>query len=350
MGLFDQIKGMAILFVVLTHLPFWDAGTRLGLGFPFWVDQAVPLFMVTSGFVLFRDTSGEGGAPRRLARLLIPYTISFVAMMAVLKARNGASVETSVATVLGLSLGEAESLGKPLATLALFVCGGPGPGGYYIPVLVELYLLAPLLRRVLSAGPKGLAAAALAVLLWGFAAQSGVVSPQVYRLVVIRYVPYILIGGWLRRRLAASALTASRTSLAVLSLSGVAGGGYLLSVNYLGMTPVATAGWQSTSSLAACWLLPWVWAAALLLQDNGNVVCPGVLGEFLSRVGRATLHIYLVQMVYYLWLGVGQGLRWGPLMLGSVAVCVFYWTLWSGCAGAVRKKIAVAADKTSRAK
>ena len=30
---------------------------RLGLGFPFWIDQAVPLFMVVSGFVLLRETA-----------------------------------------------------------------------------------------------------------------------------------------------------------------------------------------------------------------------------------------------------------------------------------------------------
>lgn len=144
--LLDQIKGLAILFVVFTHLPFWDTSIRLKLGFPFWVDQAVPLFMVTSGFVLLRDASSEGVNLKRIARLLVPYTISFVVMMAIIKTQDGISVEASVATVLGLSRDVAGSLGKPFGTMLLFVCGGPGPGGYYIPVLVQLYLFVPLLK------------------------------------------------------------------------------------------------------------------------------------------------------------------------------------------------------------
>ncbi len=182
-------------------------------------------------------------------------------------------------------------------------------------------------------------AVVLVLLLWGFAAQFGAVTPQVYRLTFIRYIPYILIGGWLQRQLDASALGVSRISLVVLLLSGIGGGGYLLAVNYLGLPPIATVGWQSTSSLATLWLLPWVWAAALLLQNNREVMVLGVPGSFLSRVGKSTLHIYLVQMVYYYWLGGGHGLQWGPLTLGSLAVCVFYGTLWADYAGSVRKKI-----------
>lgn len=194
-------------------------------------------------------------------------------------------------------------------------------------MLVELYLLAPVLTRALSSGPKGVAAAVLACLLWGFAAQFGLVSPQVYRLVVIRYVPYILIGGWLRRQLGAPSPEGSHGFRLVLLLSTIVGLAYMVAVFYCGAPAIAAAGWQSTSSLAALWLLPWVWLIVPFLRSHEATGLPGLFGGLLSRIGKATLHIYLVQMVYYLWLEGGHGLQWGPLMLGSVAVCVFYGTL-----------------------
>lgn len=44
------LKGICILFVVITHYK-WSDNTRDLLLFPFWIDMAVPLFMVVSGYV-----------------------------------------------------------------------------------------------------------------------------------------------------------------------------------------------------------------------------------------------------------------------------------------------------------
>ena len=47
---FDIIKGICIFLVVMTHLP-WTAEERLLFYFPLWVEMAVPLFMLVSGFL-----------------------------------------------------------------------------------------------------------------------------------------------------------------------------------------------------------------------------------------------------------------------------------------------------------
>lgn len=48
--LIDFLKGSCILFVILTHYA-WSDAERLSYLFPFWIDMAVPVFMVISGFV-----------------------------------------------------------------------------------------------------------------------------------------------------------------------------------------------------------------------------------------------------------------------------------------------------------
>ena len=46
----DIIKGICILFVIITHYQ-WTNEQRLMLLFPFWIDMAVPLFMIFSGYL-----------------------------------------------------------------------------------------------------------------------------------------------------------------------------------------------------------------------------------------------------------------------------------------------------------
>lgn len=46
----DCIKGICIIFVIITHYNF-SHEEKLALFFPFWIDMAVPVFMIVSGFV-----------------------------------------------------------------------------------------------------------------------------------------------------------------------------------------------------------------------------------------------------------------------------------------------------------
>ena len=46
----DFAKGICILFVISTHYT-WQDTERLKYLFPFWIDMAIPVFMIISGFV-----------------------------------------------------------------------------------------------------------------------------------------------------------------------------------------------------------------------------------------------------------------------------------------------------------
>ena len=46
----DVFKGICILFIIITHCN-WTVQQRLWLLFPFWIDMAVPVFMIITGYV-----------------------------------------------------------------------------------------------------------------------------------------------------------------------------------------------------------------------------------------------------------------------------------------------------------
>ena len=46
----DVLKGICIIMVVVTHFS-WEEHERLYYLFPFWIDMAVPIFMLISGYV-----------------------------------------------------------------------------------------------------------------------------------------------------------------------------------------------------------------------------------------------------------------------------------------------------------
>lgn len=71
-GFLDIIKAFCILFVIITHDSISDS-FRLKTLFPFWINMAVPMFMIISGYVYAisfeKITSPNFGRPMRLHSL-----------------------------------------------------------------------------------------------------------------------------------------------------------------------------------------------------------------------------------------------------------------------------------------
>ena len=83
----DYLKGLLIIFVIITHNNFTE-NQRLLFFFPFWIKMAVPGFMIISGFTLclaqkkknmkFLDNYKPKILIQKLLRFLIPYTLIYV--------------------------------------------------------------------------------------------------------------------------------------------------------------------------------------------------------------------------------------------------------------------------------
>ena len=84
----DVLKGVCIVLVILTHFK-WSKDERLLLLFPFWVEMAVPIFMIVSGYVYawsyerkqiksVKETYCLCNIVNRLSRFVIPFTMIFL--------------------------------------------------------------------------------------------------------------------------------------------------------------------------------------------------------------------------------------------------------------------------------
>lgn len=87
-GLLDTIKGLMIVFIIITHYKFAYPEDYLKYGFVFTIDMAVPVFMVISGYlsaVSFRKknitTYSEAVSLKsvvpKLLRFFIPFSMAF---------------------------------------------------------------------------------------------------------------------------------------------------------------------------------------------------------------------------------------------------------------------------------
>ena len=115
------------MFVVLTHY-FWTEQQWLQLLFPFWIDMAVPVFMILSGFVFaksfqksaihtFRQGYQIHTVIKRIIRFTVPYVvIIFIEQIWLIAFQNQSFSIRAVAKS--------------------FIPGGYGPGSYYYPVLI----------------------------------------------------------------------------------------------------------------------------------------------------------------------------------------------------------------------
>ena len=80
----DLLKGICILAVIFTHCA-WSDEERLMLPFPFWIDMAVPMFLILSGFVSTKSFISKGlydlkqvFQVRLIISKFVQYTIPFL--------------------------------------------------------------------------------------------------------------------------------------------------------------------------------------------------------------------------------------------------------------------------------
>lgn len=69
----DTAKGLCILFVVFSHYG-WSADEKLTMHFAYWVDMAVPIFMVITGYVYYLSYTR-----RAVKDFFDPYSAPFLA-------------------------------------------------------------------------------------------------------------------------------------------------------------------------------------------------------------------------------------------------------------------------------
>ncbi len=310
----DVVKGLAIIGVIAQHA--LTRQTMDDLSADFWFRQAVPVLFVLMGFNAARSslrrpapTLAEAYGARywrgRFRRILLPLLIAF-----------------AVGLLAGAATGRLKV--TPLALVGSLPV--PGPGAYWITILLTFTLIWPAWMHLFRLRP-GLVVAAAIALDVSFELVAGQVSsfkgagsaggyPYAYDACILRYFAAIAVGMWLaidderatRRRLVVVALAVP--SVAYISVAGTDPAEF----------PSLVHGFTLATNLAA---VPW--AATMLLAALLLWPARGVPGTgWLERLGVASYEVFLVQAV---WLGALPDRGQGPFVVAALACGVLGWAM-----------------------
>lgn len=274
----DILKGFCIILVIMTH----HAGKMQRTFFlqPFWVDMAVPMFMIISGYVYansylraevnsLEDAYEIKFVINKIIRYTIPYIIAYILEVFAAIALNKYSVTT---------------------TINKFFVGGVGPGSYYYPIMIQFIFIYPLIYFVIKRYQGfGVLLCGISNALYEFLGCVYEMNTECYRLLIFRYIFLIGFGCFL-----AVGKGKFRKELKVISFA--AGTIYITTSQYFDKNiAIINKDWGGVSYAAALYLLPI--ARIFLLKDWH---C-----RPLELIGKASYNIFLVQMVYFQFLAGG---------------------------------------------
>ena len=271
----DAIKGICIVFILVAHYN-WSEGERLLFLFPFWINMAVPAFMVISGYVYTKSylkkeiVNFEGMYKKTiLIEKIVRYTFPFFLVYIVEAAARIYMHQ------LDLNL---------LEIIFDFLRGGAGHGGYYYPIMLQFIFCFPIIYGIINYNAeRGLFICLGINFVYEVIQRAYSMNEECYRLLIFRYFFLISYGCYLALR--------KKKLQRIYYVIGIAVGIlYIVLVQYMGVTPFITIYWSGTSFIACLWFLPVI---NIIIQN----------GKFISRpletLGKASYNIFLMQKLYY---------------------------------------------------
>lgn len=298
----DVYKGVCILFVIVTHYA-WTLAQRKALLFPFWIDMAVPVFMVITGYLsamAFQKQNQSLGMAYRLGQIIgkwLRFVIPFIGVFI---------LEVLVRMAMGRTVTFA-------GLLKSFVTGGSGPGAYYFPVMLQVVLVMPIICCVVRRFDiKGLIGCFAANGIFELVQAAIGLPVSIYRICALRYVFILGFGCFLYVRQQANIVGRKHWYY----LAGLVGLAYLIVFKYTSVEPIIIPkGWISTSVIGVLFIVP----AMLYLMTPNKLHCAPI-----ELLGKASFNIFLVQMCYY-WGLAHSVYRWFPRawmqLLASLVIC-----------------------------
>ena len=276
----DYLKVLCCLLVIINHYP-WTSEQKLHPLFVFIVRMAVPVFMILSGytFSLSAERRHQSIRQQYSLRSLWPKFTRFT---------------VPVIIAFGIYLLFSRLAGNDLSfshVTETFLLGDYGPGSYYYGMMLQLLVFFPLLYALLKkTGEAGLCMVFVLHLFFEIGTVVYDIPYEYYRISLYRYFMYIAFGIYLfinRRK---------KLHVLPLLLSFLAGSFYLISFNYEDVDWPIFKFWSWSALPVAFFIFPFVY---LILHYFGQMEISGKPGSLLSFTGKASYHIFLVQMLYY---------------------------------------------------
>ena len=315
----DVLKGICIIIVVFTHAS-WTDDQRLKLLFPFWIDMAVPFFMLVSGYVYTKSFQKKGIETldsaynkkyllKNFIRYTIPYFVAFAIDFCVqvfLYIRNPIGIKRFFVN-----------------EIALFLQGGNGPGSYYYPEMIQIMFLFPIIYvLVRKYNLKGVLTVAFATFFLEVLKFPYMENEGQYRLLLFRYFMLLAFGSYF-------AMNKMNLKNWILLFVGFC---FIILFRYTNYKPKIFKWWTGTSMFPVLFIIP---IFGFLVEKN-------IKFAPLEKIGKASYNIFLTQMVYYCYLywkikEIFENVYLNALV--SIVICVIIGIVFYEIENRITKKI-----------
>jgi len=285
---FDYMKAFAIILVIINHYGHtsWEYLIKSTFIYPSVIQMAVPIFMIITGCTFAMSYNKRYSsitqmyAPReltiRVLRFWIPFFFAFV-------------FEVIMSVVL------LDMTFTPLSLIKAFLVGGPGlNGSYYTPILIQLVFVFPLIFLTTKKhNNKGLLLCMAVNFIYELLCSLLKINSGLYRVLMPRYITYIALGCWFY-------FNNYKVNKKLCIYAFAAGLLYII-IRYFGLfgytKPIIFKLWTATSMIVALYIFPIV--SALIMKFKEYSPQRNYFAKLVLTIGRASFHIFLVQMIYY---------------------------------------------------
>ncbi len=275
-ALIDYLKAICVILVIVTHYDWAEKNYYI---FTMFINMAVPVFMILSGynFAMSYKKKSDGSIKKmysreivlpKLDRFLFPYIIvCFIELLIII------------------------IQGKHINLSRLFLEGAYGPGSYYVPIMIQLLAIFPLIFWCVEKDAKrGVIFMGIINMLYEITVVLIDMDIETYRLCIGRYIFLIALGCYIYTHPERRVKTWQLISMLAIGLCYIV---LILEKEHdLPIFPY----WRPTVIPIAFYIFPIV---ILLFRGFYHCSIAGVIGDFLSFLGQASYHVFLVQMVYY---------------------------------------------------
>lgn len=179
----DYLKAICVIMVIITHYDWADKDSPF---FTMLINMAVPVFMIISGYNFAMSNRKKTGGnlkkmyawemiKPKLIRFLVPFfTVCLIEIV--------------------LLVIEDKHINPP----RIFLLGAYGPGSYYVPIMIQLLVIFPIIYKLVEKNARlGIALSGAANLLFEIGVKIFDMDKYYYRLNIGRYLLLIAFGCYL---------------------------------------------------------------------------------------------------------------------------------------------------------
>ena len=283
----DILKAILSLFVVFTHSHYATSISDSSI-FPYLIDMAVPCFIImTSFFCAVSIDEGRYDIKTKIKNIALPF-VFIVLFETVFRVFQGLSIKHIIST---------------------FIFGEWGDGGYYPYILLQLYILFPMLYKGIKKYKFiGICVFCIIDILFELLTSLKHIPTSIHRILIIRYLGMLCSGILIHMYIK----TINIKKILCLLCCGIV----IVYINNTFLKQSVFKYWNTTSLPVALYAS----AIILIFLKINDIIQKNKIIYYVSQFGRASYFVFIVQIIYY-WLfrhlfGFSE-----PVFLISMLIC-----------------------------